>query len=623
MKKNILYPFYLFIFWIVLFNIFRIFFFFIDTTKSSASLDGFYHGIRIDVATASYLIFPCLFIWIISLYFNNSSKSYRRFFLPLNISLFIVVCIIETVSIPLFKEWGTTFNLRAFEYLLSIKEVWHTISDFLTFTLFFSFIILIFIGVVVLNLIHSIGTTRVTNRWVITFISLISLIITMIGTRGGMGKFPINTSSCFYSNNQSNNYLAVNKSFYFINSLMKKKKLNIANENISHEELNKLYYKLYSNKSKNKGIDILDSRRPNIVLIILEGCPADVFKPLGGLKNVTPSFTNLCIEGILFSNIYSSGFRTDQGILSILSGVPALPYFNILNDIEITNRFPSIIKTLKKNGYETSFIFGGSLDFSNLNNYFLNNKTDKIIGEDNFLTKERTISLGVPDNILFNRVQKEVAKQKEPFFSCILTQSSHRPFDLKTKHKFSGEGMPELFESSVYFTDSCIGSFIQNCKNERWYKNTIFIITSDHGSLYLGNRDFNDHRRFQVPLLIYGPPIKEQYKGNMIVNIGNHYDFPSTLLSILNIPDDEFIFSKNLLTNNDYFHAYWITEHTLGWITDTQSIVINNETRELYFEKVKNMDNSMYKSNAMDFYKLVDDYVLGENKLNLSKTKKL
>lgn len=132
--KKIFYPISLFAFWIVLFNLFRILFFILHTSKSFEAVKGFFHSINIDIATASYLILPSLILWILSLNIHKN-KLIFAIALTINIILVVVVCIIETASIPLYDEWGTTLNARALGYLLNDQDVWHVISDSFSLTI--------------------------------------------------------------------------------------------------------------------------------------------------------------------------------------------------------------------------------------------------------------------------------------------------------------------------------------------------------------------------------------------------------------------------------------------------------------------------------------------------------
>jgi len=127
---------------------------------------------------------------------------------------------------------------------------------------------------------------------------------------------------------------------------------------------------LYAPK-KDSVISVLTTNRPNIVLFVLESFTADVFEALGGEKGVTPNLDSTLHHGILFNNIYSQGYRTDQGLADVLSGFPATPNFSIMMQPEKYPKLPFLPKILSDAGYHNSFYYGGELDFANMKAYLL------------------------------------------------------------------------------------------------------------------------------------------------------------------------------------------------------------------------------------------------------------
>lgn len=579
---------------------------------SKEALQGFYKGIFTDISMASYFALPSFLLWIISVFWRKPTKMLRRISLIVNMITLLFVSLLELSSISLFKEWGTTYNARAFNFMLHSSDTFQTVQSFLTFQDVVVLLAAMVIGYWMLAKIHRLFQTYINRILPKVLLALLYPLALVLGARGGIDNIPISPSSAFYSTKQANNYLAVNKSLYFTNTLKKQYQLDIDQKIYKPQDLSFFYRKMYQTKQKTD--TILTTSHPNIVLILFEGCLADVFEPLDGIPGLTPNFTQFSKEGLLFTRMYSSGFRTDQGVLSAMSGIPATPYFNILNDIELTNHFPSVFNDLDKNGYETLFMYGGNISSSNFKNYCLHNNTHKIIGKSSFAFKDRKIAWGASDKTLFKRANIELNQLKQPFFSLILTQQTHPPFDMDDEYKFGKNDTPSKFKSTVYSMDKALGQFIEKSKQEVWYNNTLFVIMSDHGSLYLGNRYFNDHRRFQIPLLFFGPALKANLKGTTNHQIGNHFDFPATLLTMLHLPTKEFVFSRNLLAPNPDSPAYWITEHTEGWITQQQDIVINHETEEIYHHRLENFDNTPLEKDAMMFYKIVADYVLKQKK---------
>ena len=68
------------------------------------------------------------------------------------------------------------------------------------------------------------------------------------------------------------------------------------------------------------------------MIIVLESFSGYIIGPLGGDSLVTPNFNRYAREGILFTDFYASGTRTDKAIPAILSGYPAQPAQSIIKD---------------------------------------------------------------------------------------------------------------------------------------------------------------------------------------------------------------------------------------------------------------------------------------------------
>ncbi len=584
-------------------------FIFFDVYDSNDSLWAFYYGIPLDISLASYcLIFPA-FILIIYPFVGWVQRHKNRILIVYSVLIFTIISLIETTSIPLFKEWGTTLNSRGLGYLNYVNEAWVSISSSNTIVFYGLFILMLFLGIYVLKRIHTLLFDSVQNSKQRNIALLIASFLIFIGLRGGVQGLPIGVSSSFYSKNQSSNYASVNKTFYLFYDLNKKYNYSFVESEFSDQQLDSFYNDLLQHNLSDDTIDLTNNKTPNIVLVLLEGWP---FKIIDPVMESTPNFSSLKKEGLFFDHIYSSGYRTDQGLLSILSGLPALPDLNIMSDINLVDQFPSIIQTYNQKNYHTSFIYGGSLDFSNLKNYFYHNETDKIIGKFDFPENERSLEWGVPDHLVFNRAITEFNQIKKPFFSCILTLSSHQPFDIPEKRKFKSKSMEDMYRSAVYYLDKSINAFIEESKKTIWFDNTIFLFVADHGSMYVEGIDYDDHERFHIPLLIYGKPLKEEYHGKTFHNIGNHHDIPATLMAMSDIENYQFPFSQNLLMKRE--PAYWIKDITMGWLTEKSNLVIDHEKNDFFYKK-KSTNDEKSKSDALEYYNLVVSYVLKNKKI--------
>jgi len=566
------------ILWLLVFSAGRVLFILLnnDGTNVIRVVPAFYKGILLDVSAACYLILlPVLiFLWNV---FNPSvvKEKIMRWYFIIAISIVVMV---ETTSIFLFREWGNTLNYRAIRYLLYPSEAsasieWKTI------------IMAVIISAITISAWNFLFRKTIVlhpnvpeKKWTSVF-ALIILPLLFMGMRGGFRQISLSESNAYFSENNFLNQAALNKTWYFLRNVLNNVQQKKTFYHFPQFEQAGLIEKLYPEGGHTNW---LHHSKPNVVVVILEGWNVDIIESMGGIKGVTPCFDTLAKSGLLFTNMYASGTRTDQGVVSLLSGFPALPDLSIVQDIDKSVKLPSLIKDLKNAGYFTSFIYGGEPEFCNFKTYFVAQGTDKLIDKHSFRKSEQTITWGVPDHILFERASEELHNQREPFLSVILTQSSHQPYDSPFRSSSQNPDNAEKYKASARYMDKAISVFMKKCSNQKWYKNTLFVFVSDHGNMLPLHRDYNDHERFHIPMLLYGNVLDTVLIGNQDSTIANHHDLPAILLSQLGIPHQGYHFSKDVSSPSVVPFAYWSTDNTMGWITENQKIGVNLHNAEVF-----------------------------------------
>lgn len=90
---------------------------------------------------------------------------------------------------------------------------------------------------------------------------------------------------------------------------------------------------------------------------------------------------------------------------------------------------------------------------------------------------------------------------KEPFHSAIFTLSSHHPYFVPDKYK---NKFPRVYlENSecIGYADYSLRQFFDSAKKTKWYNNTLFILTADHGSLSKNSFYNNPVGNLTIPIL--------------------------------------------------------------------------------------------------------------------------
>lgn len=106
----------------------------------------------------------------------------------------------------------------------------------------------------------------------------------------------------------------------------------------------------------------------------------------------------------------------------------------------------------------------------------------------------------------------------------------------------------DLYDEEIRYVDFLVGEIIDKLEELKIDKETMIIITSDHGE-QLGQHDYFLHYKIiegdiHVPIIVYSPEIK---KGKIIDTYAQHTDIVPTILSYLEIEKPAHLKGENLL----------------------------------------------------------------------------
>jgi phosphoglycerol transferase MdoB-like AlkP superfamily enzyme len=398
--------------------------------------------------------------------------------------------------------------------------------------------------------------------------------------RGGWQLIPISESAAFFHENIKLNHLATNPIWALGHNVKQgleadETRYFFYDDEVAEEKVAALYTTVALTDTSS----ILNCTKPNIVVVMIESFTADLINALGGDKQTAPQLEKIIQEGLLFSNIFSSGERTDQAFVSVLSGFPAQPERSIMRFPDKTRKLPSLPDELSKVGYTTSFYYGGELGFSNLNSYLINCRFGSIVGIDAFERNQLNSKWGAHDAFVLARQLHDLNTMKEPFFSFLMTLTSHEPYETPIPTPFTGSDPASKFRGSAWYTDKSIGEWFEKAKQQPWFNHTLFVFVADHGHILPKNRSYYDISVRHIPLLLAGGALKEEYRNQKIDGIGNQHDLAATVLSQLRISTEKFVWSSNLLNPRRTHFAYLCMDDAVGWVSDSCTFVYQLQHR--------------------------------------------
>ncbi len=579
LKNRLLFNISYFLLWIGYFVFARLFFllFYFEKTQELGfitSVKTFLYGLRLDASFSAYLsIIPFLLI-LFSIFINpkkiGSLIKWYSYFLIIFVSLLLII------DASLYESWGIRLDTTLLTYINTPEVMLASTSTFqlisgLLFWFLTSFIFIKFFKKIINKKIKTLNTK---NKLQVPIFLLVTAAL-IIPLRGGLQTIPVNQSNVYFSNKMFANHAAINFIWNFSNAL-------------THKSDGKNPYKFYSeenaleiiNKTKNQLLkantdSILNTAKPNVILIIWESLTAKVVGSLEGEPTVTENLNRLSKEGILFTNFYANGDRTDKGIPAILSGYYPQPSVSIMKMPNKTRSLPMLPKKMIDLGYKTSFYHGGDLNFGNMNTYLRNAGITDFVDGNDFDKKDWNSKWGAHDHVFMKRFSDDLEKEQiTPFFKIALTLTSHEPYEIIGNYKFGKDTEENKFRSAHAYTDKVIGDFVENAKKQSWYKNTLIIILADHGHRSPEHKgEFNSPKKFKIPMLWLGGALNKT--GISVDNIASQVDLPYTLLDLLKGNNSDFKFSKNIFNTSEEQYAHYIFNKGFGTFTKNGSYLFD------------------------------------------------
>lgn len=365
----------------------------------------------------------------------------------------------------------------------------------------------------------------------------------------------------------------------------------------------------------------LSTKKPNVVMIVVESLGAKFIGALGGNAQTTPYLNKLAQESIFFERFYATGTRTVRGLEALSLSVPPTPGYAVVKRPDHKDLF-SIGNTFKNNGYSATFLYGGRGFFDNMNSFFAGNGFS-VIDQQDFKDDETTFSnaWGVCDEDLFKKALKTISSkdQKNPFFMFLLTTSNHRPFTYPEGKIDIPSGTSRA--GAVKYTDYAIGKFLDEAIQQEWSKNTIFIVVADHSTEGRGQFDL-EMNDFHIPLWIYSPHL---LKPQVVSKLGSQIDLLPSLIHLLGLKDESPFFGQSLFNPNwteerafvgNYQYVGYYKNNVLTTLGPNQ--VVRSFSYDPGTKKQEVIQDSPYINEAVSYYQMASE-VLDSGKYKLKK----
>jgi phosphoglycerol transferase MdoB-like AlkP superfamily enzyme len=278
----------------------------------------------------------------------------------------------------------------------------------------------------------------------------------------------------------------------------------------------------------------------NVVVILMESFAGHSVGALGATSGVTPHFDALAKEGLLFTRFFSNGTHTHQGMFATMACFPNLPGFEYLMQIpEGGHRFSGLPQLLSARAFANVYVYNGDFAWDNQAGFFGNQGMTNFVGRHDYVNPVFSDpTWGVSDQDMFVRANEELDKlaaANKPFYALVQSLSNHSPYTLPESlpvARVAGHGMLNEHLTAMRYSDWALGQFFEKARQSPYYGDTLFVVVGDHG---FGSNEqlteINLHR-FNVPLLLIAPGIREKF-GETRATVGSQVDVVPTIMGLL------------------------------------------------------------------------------------------
>jgi glucan phosphoethanolaminetransferase (alkaline phosphatase superfamily) len=540
-------------------------------------------GVRFDTVISCYILFFPVVIATVLLWLGRLTPCVLRIGYVLVTLLFVVAFFLCAVDIPFFTRFFTRLNSSIFTWMDHPAMVLGMVFAEPRFMVFlFVFLVLAAVYVSLMRRIrrsHALCLPR-PRKWtphVLLWIGAGFLLwgAMFLGIRGRIAqKSPIRVGTAYFSNKPFINQLGLNPVFSFMRSCMDAQKdINRCLSWIPDDEALTRMAGLLGHDAVLDSISPIARRlvpRPvaeqyNLVLVIMEGLSTGKMTRFGNPDRLTPFLDSLAGVSYFFSNMYSAGIHTHNGIYSVLFGHPALMTKHNMMQY-FSDKMAGLPNILYQQGYQTAFFIPHDDQFDNVGGFLSSNDVMTVISQKDYPAKEVKSAMGVTDEFMFRfsiPLLNRMAARGTPFFAAMMTASDHEPYVLPGDVGFVPHNR-ELPKQMAEFADWSLRRFMEYASGQPWFAHTVFAFIADHGCA-MGRSAYDISLTYHhIPFMIYVPGLQPEE----IATLGVQADVTPTLASLLGIGCVNNTLGIDLL-HDTRRHAVFSSDHTLACLSDS------------------------------------------------------
>ncbi len=607
-----------FVCWLVIFALSKIGFILYNHAENATSLgdtfDVLGHGFSMDMSTAGYLV---IIPWLASLVYvlcNKGTDKGRKIWSRTLIGYSIVVALLSALILCgdtfLYEYWKTKLNASIFVYMQNVEgaansvSLWFVISRILTILISAA----AFAFLLIWPIRYFAKKIQAERPHKAMFAGIMLLVggMDFLAIRGGLSPAVQNVGTAYYSQNLFLNHAGVNPIFSVFSSIKRAENYGKEFQFFSKEHIEKNilatdipvypgtcegYYAPESQLTDT----LLNTQRPNVLIVLMESFGSKFVKELGGMPDVAPNLSRFIKEGVFFDNYYSNSFRTDRGTVSLFSGWVSYPTVSLMRVPNKMEHLPGLGKSLMREDYKTHYLYAGDITVMGKSSYLISSGFETLYSDKDFPSADANSSKwGVPDDKsamkaaeLVDKIYKE--QHGKPFLFGYQTISSHEPFEVPYSR------LSDKVANAFAYTDESVGKMVDELRKSEAWNNLLIVLVPDHGMLY--ELSYENPEFFHSPMIWIGGAVKEH---KVVHNLMNQSDFCATLLGQMGIDASDYPYSRNVFSSQSKYAEKPFVYSTFSsgamYIDSTGTIVYDTDAKRI----IKDIENKATNGNSRE-----------------------
>ena len=574
---------------------------FFPVPSTSEAFSIFLGGLRFDMISVLYVNALFIIMSVLPVPFRES-KAYNTILKVLFILFNALFFLVELGDMFYFQFVLRRINGSDISFLLnSYDKILPVLLENFAGILIFALLVYLLFFIYKKTEIKVPAATK-RNYAVGIAVFILTVAFAIIGTRGGIQLRPLSPiAGAKYVKRNELLPLVTNGMVHLIFSTEQKflKKKNYFSPEKAYSIFNPV-------KKGKKGAKML---KKNVFVIALESFGKEYIyyfnKKLG--KSYTPFLDSLIEKSYLFENAYAAGKRSPHGIAALGAGIPALMDEPLSFSPYQSNCIDGMGTLFAKEGYTTAFFHGAKPSSMNID------RLGKLEGFQQIFTLEdvkdasdHTGAWGVCDDYFFQFTINKINNIKKPFAAFLFSLSSHHPYIVEKwfEDKYPDED-PIL--RATHYTDYALSRFFKEAKKQKWFDNTIFIITADHIGQTLDKKYTTAVNKYGIPFMIYTADSTWQGKDSTLFF---QIDMLPTILTYMNYPHDYISFGVDAFDKDANHYAYTFS-NGIYQIMDNRYILFFDGVKTTGFYDYKNdnflTNNILKRHNARQI--AMEDYL--------------